>query len=309
MKIAIIGTGGVGGYFGAKLALAGNDVAFLARGKHYDALKQYGIKVKSIHGDFEVSKVKVVNSIEQLGVSDLVILGVKAWQVKGLAPQIKQLIHDKTIVLPLQNGVVAFDELNEHIDEKHLVGGLCRIISLISSPGVISHIGVTPTIIFGRYDKQVTPELNHLEEVIRAAGIQSQLSEDIEAALWRKFIAICVSGLLAVTKTTYGEIRELQETRTMMRNLLTEIYDLADAKNIQIEADYVEKTMSFFDSFPYDTTSSLTRDVLDGKPSEIEYQNGTVVKLAKEVGVNVPVNSFVYNCILPMERKARKMTR
>jgi 2-dehydropantoate 2-reductase len=129
---------------------------------------------------------------------------------------------------------------------------------------------------------------------------------DIESELWKKFLMICVSGLLAVTRTTYGELRELKETREMMIDLFTEIYTLSQHIGIAMEADFVEKTISIIDSLPYDSTSSLTRDVWEGKPSEIDYQNGTVVKLGEKYGVDVPINRFVYNSILPMEQKARK---
>jgi 2-dehydropantoate 2-reductase len=123
--------------------------------------------------------------------------------------------------------------------------------------------------------------------------------------LWKKFIAICVGGLLAVTRTTYGELRELIETRTLMRELLNEIYILSLKAGIAVNADYVEKAISFIDTVPYDSTSSLTRDVWEGKPSEIEYQNGTVVRLGKKYGMDTPLNRFVYSCILPLEMKAR----
>ncbi len=138
------------------------------------------------------------------------------------------------------------------------------------------------------------------------AGISSEISEDITADLWKKFIGICVSGLLAVTKTTYGELRELKETRQLMIELLNEIYLLSQKTGIKIEPGFVEKTISVIDSYPYGSTSSLTRDVWEGRPSEIEYQNGAVVRLGEKFGVDTPVNRFVYNSILPMEMKARK---
>jgi 2-dehydropantoate 2-reductase len=138
------------------------------------------------------------------------------------------------------------------------------------------------------------------------SGINSKISNDINSDLWKKFISICASGLLAVTKTTYGELRELKETRQMMIDLLTEIYQLSQKIGIQIEHDFLDKTISFIDSFPYDSTGSLTRDVWEGKPSEIDYQNGTVVKLGQKFGIDTPINRFIYNCILPTELKARK---
>jgi 2-dehydropantoate 2-reductase len=306
MKIVIIGTGGVGGYFGGKLAKAGYDVTFLARGEHLKAIQKNGLTIKSIQGDFKVDPVKTTDSLNTIGSADLVILGVKAWQVRDISKDLTPVIKRDTIVLPLQNGVLAAEELKENINKENIIGGLCRIISKIDSPGVINHFGIEPTILFGELDNSKTERVNLLKTIFDYAGIKARISDDITSDLWGKFIGICVSGLLAVTKTTYGELRELKETRQLMIELLAEIYVLSQTMGIQIGSDFVDKTISVIDSYPHESTSSLTRDVWEGKPSEIEYQNGTVVKLAEKFGVDVPVNRFVYNCIMPMEIKARK---
>lgn len=308
MKIAIIGTGGVGGYFGAKLVQAGFDVTFLARGKHLKALLNNGLSVKSILGDFKVDRPKATDSIKNLVGSDLFIIAVKAWQIKEIRDELNEVLRPGNLVLPLQNGVMAAEELVEKIDKAHILGGLCRIISKIESPGVINHFGVIPEIVFGELDKQETDRVIEIHRIFEQAGIKSKVSNDIEADLWKKFIAICVSALLAVTRTTYGELRELKETREMMIQLLTEIYDLSQKAGVKIAPNFIEKTVAFIDSFPHDSTSSLTRDVWEGKPSEIEYQNGTVVRLGEKFGIDTPINRFVYNCILPGELKARQAT-
>ena len=305
MKIAIIGTGGVGGYFGAKLARAGFDVTFLARGEHLRAILNNGLIVKSILGDFSVKNIKATDKVSEIENPDLIILGVKAWQINELRDEIKKIIHKDSLVLPLQNGVMAATELSERIETRNILGGLCRIISKIEAPGVINHFGVTPTIVFGELDKSLSERVNKIQDIFKTAGFESRISEDIEADLWKKFIAICVSGLLAVTRTTYGELRELKETRQLLIDLLTEIYLLSQKVGVKIGSDFVKNTVSFIDTFPYDSTSSLTRDVWGGKPSEIDYQNDTVVQLGEKYGVDTPVNRFVYNCILPGEIKAR----
>lgn len=305
MKIAIIGTGGVGGYIGAKLAQSGYDVTFIARGEHLKTIQKNGLLVKSILGDFKVANLKATDKITKIDNPDLIIIGVKAWQIKEIQDDIKLILKNDTVVLPLQNGVLASGELSENIDKKNILGGLCRIISKIDSPGVIHHIGITPTIVFGELDKSKTERIYKIQELFKTAGIESKISEDIEADLWRKFIAICVSGLLAVSNTTYGELRAIKETRQLMIDLLNEIFLLSQKIGVNIETDFVDKTVSFIDTFPYDSTSSLTRDVWDKKPSEIEYQNGTVVRLGEKYGIETPINKFVYNCILPGELKAR----
>jgi 2-dehydropantoate 2-reductase len=305
MKVAIIGSGGVGGYFGGRLAKAGNEVTFLARNAHLQTLRKNGLIVKSSAGDFSVCPVKATDRIMDMGEADWIILGVKAWQVKELAPQLKKIVASHTSILPLQNGIITVDELSEFIDRKHIIGGLCRIFSWIESPGVIVHQGVKPTVLCGELDNNITERVARLCEVMEQAGIHCRIAEDIQAELWKKFINICASGLLAVTRSTYGEIRELKETRDLMIELFEEIFRLSQKIGVNIDHDFVTKTVAFVDSFPHNATSSLTRDVLEGKPSEIEYQNGTVVRLGEKYGVKTPVNRFIYNCILPMERRAR----
>ena len=305
MKIAIIGTGGIGGYFGGMLARAAFDVNFLARGEHFAAIKKSGLTVKSINTEFHIDNVQIFDRIKDIGTSDLIILCVKAWQIKEIREDLKSIMGIDSVVLPLQNGVMAVEELCEVINKSNILGGLCRIISKIESPGVINHFGISPLITFGELDKSLSNRVLEIQAIFDKAGIHNQISNDIDSDLWKKFIAICVSGLLAVTRTTYGELRELKETREMMIDLLNEIIALAMKIGINIENDLLNQAISFIDSFPYNSTSSLTRDVWEGKPSEIDYQNGTVVKLGEKYRVPTPVNKFIYNCILPMELKAR----
>lgn len=306
MKIAIIGTGGVGGYFGGKLAQAGHDLTFLARGEHLKAIQNQGLTVKSISGNFIIKPAKATDQITNMEKADLIILGLKAWQVKDIARELSPILTDNAIILPLQNGVVAAQELIEQVDSKHVIAGLCRIISKIDGPGIINHMGVTPTIVFGELNNSKTNRIKELTSIFTHANIKAQVAEDIEAELWKKFISICVSGLLAITRSTYGEIREVPETRQLMIDLLKEIYGLSQKIGINIEADFVNKTVSYIDGFSHDMTSSLARDVWDGKPSEVEYQNGTVVRLGAKCGYPTPINKFIYDCILPMEKRARR---
>jgi 2-dehydropantoate 2-reductase len=306
MKTAIIGSGGVGGYFGAKIASAGHDVTFLARGAHAAAMKLKGLQIKSVDGDFHLEQVKLKESIAEMEPADLVLLGVKAWQIKEIREELKAIVHDKTMIVPLQNGLLAADELVKAIDQKNILAGLCRIMSKIEEPGVIHHWGVTPAIVFGELNKTITPRVQQLNEFLSSAGIESFVSDDMEMELWKKFIPICVSGLLAVTRTNYGELRELPETRRMMIDLMEENFALAQKLEINITRDFMDKAIAAIDRLPYDSTSSLTRDVLQCKPSEIYYQNGTAVKLGEELGIPTPVNRFVFHCILPGEIKARE---
>lgn len=306
MKIAIVGAGGVGGYFGGRLAQAGNDVTFIARGNHYDAIKKNGLKVKSTKGDFEINPASVESKISELKELDLVLVSVKAWQVKEVAKELSQVLAKNTIVLPLQNGVLAAKELKEILQANNVINGLCRIFSKIEEPGVITHMSAEPTIIFGECNNSKSERIRDLKDLFSKANITAKNPDDIDVELWKKFILICLSGLCAVTNSAHGPIREIPETREMMIELLTEVYKVGKASGVNLKNDLVAKIMKNVDEMDYNATSSLTRDVWEGRPSEIEYQNGTVVKLGNQLGVPTPINKFVYNCVLPMEKLARE---
>jgi 2-dehydropantoate 2-reductase len=269
------------------------------------ALKAKGLKILSTEGDFEVNPIKVTDDIKEIGDAELVIMGTKAWQVKDIAAKIKT-VNNECIVLPLQNGVLAYDEISSELGKNRVLGGLCRIFSKIQEPGVIKHTGAEASLVFGEMDNSRTKRTEKYLEIFKKSGIKARISDDIQVELWKKFINICASGLLAVSRSTYGEIRQLKETREMMVELFEEIYAISRRMGIHVEHEFIQKTVAFIDTFPFDATSSLTRDVWEGKPSEIEYQNGTVVRLGEKYGVSTPVNRYIYNCILPMELRARR---
>jgi 2-dehydropantoate 2-reductase len=306
MKIAVIGAGGVGGYFGGKLAQAGHEVTFLARGAHLETMQSNGLTVKSVLGDFHLENVQATEEIATIGKVDLVIVGLKAWQVKDMAAQLNGLIGENTLILPLQNGLLTYDELREAVGSKPVLCGLCKIISKVEAPGVINHFAHSPEIVFGEADNIKSERVLHLQAVLENAGIQATLAENIQQELWKKFIFICVGGLMAITNTNYGELRSIPETRKLMIDLLNEIVTLAREAGIPFRDDFVEKNVGFIDSLAPGSTTSLARDIWAGNPSELEYQNGTVVKLAKQFHVDVPVNQFVYACLVPAELRARK---
>ena len=305
MKILIYGTGGVGGYFGGKLALAGNDVTFVARGEHLMAIRANGLKVLSPDGDFIVASAKATDNVAGLSPMDLIILGVKSWQVKDAISAIKGLIKPDTIILPLQNGVFANEEIVEAIGKTNLLGGMCKIISRIEGPGVINHMMYDPSIAFGELDNQLSPRAENLQGLLQQAGIHSTITHDIDAALWKKFMFICTGGLGALTRSSYGVNREMPGTRKLLLELISEIYTLARYLGVALREEDEANTMKIVDSLPHQATSSMQRDLMEGRPSELAYLNGAVVKLAEGHEVDVPVNSFIYHCLLPTEHKNR----
>ena len=307
MKIAVFGAGAVGGYFGGRLAQSGEDVTFIARGKHLQAMKDGGLKIDSINGDFIVQPVQATDNPEEVGIVDMVLVAVKAWQVSDAAIAMKSMVGPETFVLPLQNGVEAPSQLAAVLGIEHVIGGLCGLISYMVEPGHICHAGTDPFIRFSELDNSPSDRVELIGEVFeRTPGITANIPSDIHAAMWQKFLLITAwSGLGAITRTPIGIFRSQPGTRRMLEQIIVEIYDVARARDINLPEDVVVKTMKFLDALPSAGTASMQRDIMDGKPSELETQNGAVVRLGQEAGVETPVNRFIYTSLLPMEMRAQ----
>ncbi len=307
MKTAIFGTGAVGAYFGGRLAQAGEEVIFIARGKHLQAIKDNGLKIDSINGDFIVQPVQATDNPEEVGIVDMVLVGVKAWQVSDAAVAMKPMVGPQTFVLPLQNGVEAPSQLAAVLGQEHVLGGLCGLISYIAEPGHICHAGTDPFIRFGELDNRPSDRVEWLRKAFeRTSGITVNIPADIHVAMWQKFVLISAwSGMGAITRAPIGIFRSQPGTRQMLERAIFEICNVARAHGINLPENVVGKTMEFFDALPTKGTASMQRDIMDGKPSELETQNGAVVRSGQEVGVETPVNNFIYNSLLPMEMRAR----
>lgn len=307
MKIAVYGAGGVGGYFGGRLSESVDEVIFIARGKHLEAMKNDGLKVDSINGDFSVNPVHATDRPEDVGIVDMVLVTVKAWQVLDAAESMKPMVGPETFILPLQNGVEAPSQLADVLGHEHVLGGLCGLITYVVEPGHIFHAGTDPFIRFGELDNSQSDRVESLLDVFeRTPGVTATIPPDINAAMWQKFLLITAwSGLGAITRVPIGIIRSQPETRKLLEKSMIEICDVAHAKNIDLPDKIIAKTLEFIDALPSGGTASMQRDIMDGKPSELESQAGAVVRLGQEVGVDTPVNQFIYNSLLPMERQAR----
>lgn len=298
MRIAVFGTGGVGGYFGGRLARAGEDVTFIARGEHLRAIRTKGLKVDSTEGDFVIDPAKATDDVSEVGDVDLVILGVKAWQVPEAARAIKPIVGAHTTVLPLQNGVDAVSQLVNELGTESVVGGLCRIVSYVVEPGHIRHAGFEPSIIIGELDNQHTDRIATIEQVFKRAGLNILIAKDIQIALWTKFLFIAsFSGVGAMANAPAGVLRSDPKWRNYIIKAMEEIYALAHARGIKLPPDSIDKVMSSVDGLPEDATSSMQRDIAAGKPSELESQNGAVVRMAREAGVEVPTHDLIYQTL------------
>ncbi len=307
MRTAIFGAGAVGGYFGGRLAQAGEDVVFIARGEHLQALREHGLRVDSIKGDFVLQRVNATDDPTQVGPVDVIVVCVKAWQVPEAAQAMLPMVGPETFVVPLQNGVDARSQLAAVLGQEHVLGGLCGLITFVVEPGHIRHAGADPFIRFGELDNRPSERAERLRQAFdRASGLTVEVPPDIQAAIWQKFLLITAwSGMGAVTRSPIGVFRSQPGTRQMLEQAMTEIYDLALARNIALPKEIVRKTMTFLDSIPPAGTASMQRDIMNGRPSELEAQNGAVVRMGKQTGIETPVNAFIYHSLLPMEMRAR----
>jgi 2-dehydropantoate 2-reductase len=306
MKFCVYGVGGVGGYFGGRLAAAGNSVAFIARGKTLDALRREGLRVESPLGDIHLPEVEVSNEPAEVGEVDAVILGVKAWQVPEVAGTLRPMIGETTAILPLQNGVEAADQLVAVHGEPNVLGGMCRIVAFVVEPGRIRHQGVEPFVALGELDDRRSDRVERLAGAFADAGVDIKVSPDILSSIWQKLLFIApVSGLGAVTRVPIGDLRSNPETYAMLREAMEEVRAVAAARRVILADDAVDKTLRFVDGLPDDMTSSMQRDIMDGKPSELDALNGAVVRFANESGVATPVNRYIYAALTPSEARAR----
>ncbi len=311
MRIAVFGSGGAGGYFGARLAQARQEVVFIARGAHLDAMRSGGLRIESITGNFCLDRVEATDDPRQVGEVDCIICGVKAWQVVTAARAMRPMVGANTLVIPLQNGVEAPAQLAEILDKDTVLGGMCTIIALRAGAGWIKHIGANPLIRFGHMDKHPDPRVNALSEIFnRCQGIKSSIPEDIQVAMWQKFMLIGAwSGVGALTRAPIGILLKQSETRDIIVEAMQEIYSLALARNIDLPKNSIEKTIATLESFPPNSTASMQRDIADGLPSELDNQNGAVVRLASDSGVDTPINKFILYSLRSLELKARGALR
>lgn len=305
MKIVIIGVGGVGGYFGGKLAQAGFDVTFVARGEHFSAIKKNGLQIKSIKGDFRVHP-KVTDDIQTIHDPDLIILGVKSWQVIDVAKNLKSVISKNTMVLPLQNGADNADKLLSVLNEENVIAGLSKIVSKIKAPGIIQHFAFEPEIIFGEINNESTSRVKSVKNVFDKAGFKNSIADNIQLAIWRKFLFIVsISGIAALTRVVFGEIREDRALRKIIYQTAFEIMTIANAKGISLSKTDIENAMQAIDNTDFQTTASMQRDIMEKRPSELDNFNGYIVSQGKELLIETPINNFIYYCLLPQEKRAR----
>lgn len=299
MKIAVMGSGGVGGFYGGHLAHVGCDVTFVARGAHLKAMREHGLTIESAaHGDVHIPKVKVTDDPAAIGPVDLVIIAVKLWDIEATAKAIKPIVGPHTGVLSLQNGVIKDDILRRAFGDQAVMGGVGYVATHISRPGVIHQTGTLQRLLFGEYDGSRSQRAETLYAAAQRTGIETELSGDIRKTLWEKYVFLVgLSGSTTAMRSTIGPIRENPQTRAFLHDLMRETVAVGRAHGVALPEDYADQRMAFADSVAADMTSSMHHDLESGNRLEVAWLSGGVVQLGKAVNVPTPANRAVWDML------------
>ena len=299
MKIAVMGSGGVGGFYGGRLANAGCEVHFVARGAHLAAMRDHGLTIENKEqGDIHVAKVNVTEDPASLGVADVVIIAVKLKDTEAAALAVKPIVGPHTAVLSLQNGVIKDDILRKHYSASQIMGGVAYVATHVARPGVILQVGAMQRIVFGEYDGKRSARADALLAALLKAGINAELSDDIRRTLWEKYtFLVGLSGTTTTMRSTIGPIRSNPRTRAFLHELFKEVVAVGRAHGVALPADYADDRLKFGDSVPATMTSSMHHDLERGNPLEVEWLAGGVVTLGAAVGVPAPANRAVWDML------------
>ena len=295
MRIAIIGSGGVGGYFGALLARGGQDIHFVARGAHLQAMQANGLRIQTPQGEWSLPVVQASEQLEHIGNVDLVLLCVKNYDLAPVLERMPPIMGPETAVITLQNGIQAPELARQQLGESHILPGVVYCEVSIAEPGLIRRGTDMQRLIFGEYDRSQTARARVIAQAFSAAGIDTTLSENVHAALWAKCCFICaMSGVTTLTGKTLGALLEDSETRQLLETVMHETRAVAEAHGVKFDQDPVAAGMATAARFPYEAKSSMLRDYERGAQIEIEALNGAIVQYGRRYGVPVPANQAIY---------------
>jgi 2-dehydropantoate 2-reductase len=297
MKIGVVGVGGVGGYFGGLLARMGVDIHFVARGKHLRALQDEGLQVLSSQGNFHIL-LHATAEPHEIGPVDLVLFCVKSFDTFHAAREMESMVDDSTVILSLQNGIDNIEKLIAHYGPERIMGGTAYIESSLAAPGVIAHTGTMGRIVFGELDGGSSERALKILQVFQQAGIDTELSNNIERVLWEKFLFICgVHGVSTLSRAPLGLVLSCPETRELLVEVMGEVQQLAQRKGIVLAKSAVRDAMDLIGTYKKQFKCSMLRDLEWRRPMEIEALNGMVVKLGQILGLATPFNQTIYACI------------
>jgi 2-dehydropantoate 2-reductase len=309
MKIAIMGTGGVGGYYGGLLAQSGQDVTFIARGHHLQAIREKGLQIKSVFGDFVVSPIQATDKPSEVGPVDLIIVATKTYHTDDAAQAIKSMVGSETVVMSLQNGVEAANRIGAVVGMEHLIGGATWLSAAIEAPGIIGQYSQFRRIALGELNGQKTLRIRRIHDALSKSGATIELVEDINKVMWTKYVFISsVSAIGSLSRATFGEYRHVPEARAVLAAAMAEVKAVAQASGIMLDADIIDKTLAFIDGSAPGIKTSMQRDIEAGKVSELESMIGFVVLLGEKLKVPTPVMHFTYAMLKPGQIKAQEPT-
>lgn len=294
MKIAVLGTGGVGGYFGAKLAASGQQVHFIARGEHLEAIRSRGLQVHSANGDVLINPASATRNPADIGPADVVMIAVKLWSTDEALRDAKPLVGPSTAVVSFQNGVVAADAIARAYGKEHTWGGVANIAAVIESPGVIRHTGTMALLTVGELTGKPSTRVQGFVDACTSAGIQVRATDDVQKAIWEKFVfLVAASAMTSLTRLPLGAIREEPETRVLTGQIMSEVVAVGRAKQVQLDADLVDKLLQRLDAMPREMVASMLGDLERGNRLELPWLSGGVVEMGKQLGVATPANAFI----------------
>jgi 2-dehydropantoate 2-reductase len=299
MRILALGAGGVGGYFGARLQQAGHEVAFIARGRHFDALRAGGLRLKSPLGDAQL-EVRVFQDPAQAGPADVVLFAVKLWDTEAAARQLQPVVRDGTYVIPLQNGVESIERLGGILGKERVLGGSAYIATRIAAPGVIEHTGTMARLQFGPLLARQRAAAEGFLAACQQAGVNAELSEDIVRANWEKFVFLVgLSSATAVARAPIGVVRADPDLRWLFEEAMRETWQLGRARGVALPDDFVQARLAFADTLPGEMRASLLHDLVSGGKLEAPWLCGAVARMAGEAGLQAPVNRAVFAALKP----------
>jgi 2-dehydropantoate 2-reductase len=299
MKVLVMGSGGVGGYFGARLALGGADVTFVARGAHAAAMREHGLTLETPAGTISLPKVQVVERASDAPVPDTVLLCVKLWDTDDALRQIAPVVGPATCVISLQNGVLKEDALAAAFPKQQLMGGVAYVATRISRPGVITQTGPMQRLQFGEYDGSRSSRATALLQACLAGGINAEIADDIQRVLWEKYVFLAaLSGATTTMCRTIGPIRSHPQTRAFLLDLMREVVAVGRAQGVKLPADYAEQRLRLADDVDPGMTSSMHHDLDHGSRLEVRWLSGGVVELGARVGVATPLHRAVYDILV-----------
>ncbi|KFC66863.1 2-dehydropantoate 2-reductase [Bosea sp. LC85] len=299
MRIAVMGSGGVGGYFGARLVKGGADVVFIARGAHLAAMRQHGLRIENDSEPIELPKIDVTDDASRIGRVDLILFAVKLWDTEAAARSLLPAIGPDTGLISFQNGVQKNDILRPIIGDAALIGGVGYVATAVSKPGVIAQIGTMQRLLFGEFDGRVSKRIEDFHQVCTAGDINAEISPDIRREIWQKFVFLVgLSGATTSMRMPLGQIRDNPLTRQFLLDLMKEALAVGRAHGIALPEDYAEQRLAFADGLPHDMIASMYHDLQAGKRLELPWLSGGVVDLGAAVGIPTPMNRAVRDILL-----------